>query len=210
MTLVSSHGKWNDHDIFLMIMVTIKGRFKSVECMNKGNELYDVWCTKFLKYDLFKHWVESICYVELENNSVGWRFEVHLMPWIIVSHPPLVTTLNWCGEKCVVKASQNWRHKVQLMSWYNVFTTTMGWTPLEDLVKVRRRATLNTCVIQRGMWPCVIWEQSWNNYGNPLAKFSRWKQFWRCSKTILEKLLTDKRGMHWNVSLKESVDSSKS
>jgi len=42
MTLVSSHGKWNDHDIFLMIMVTIKGRFKSVECMNKGNELYDV------------------------------------------------------------------------------------------------------------------------------------------------------------------------
>jgi len=57
MTLVGSHGRWDDHDIFFMIMVTIKGRFKSVECMNKGNELYDVpiCCTKFLKYDLFKH-----------------------------------------------------------------------------------------------------------------------------------------------------------
>jgi len=29
------------------------------------------------------------------------------MPWIITSQPPLVATPNWCGEKCVAKASRN-------------------------------------------------------------------------------------------------------
>jgi len=29
------------------------------------------------------------------------------MPWIVVSHPPLVVILNWFGEKCDAKASQN-------------------------------------------------------------------------------------------------------
>jgi hypothetical protein len=152
-------------------MVMIKGRFKSIECMNKGKDMYDVpiCYTKFLKYDLFKHWIEGICYVELEKNPIRWKSKVHLMPWIIVSHPPLVTTPNWCGEKCVAKASRNWRHKVQLMNQYNVFITTMGWTLLEDLVKVRREVVAKTCAIQRGMWPCVILKQSWNNYEDPFA-----------------------------------------
>jgi len=72
MTLAGSHGRWDDYDIVFMVMVVIKGKFKSVECMNKWNELYDVpiCCMKFLKYDLFRHRVEGIRYVELENNSI--------------------------------------------------------------------------------------------------------------------------------------------
>jgi hypothetical protein len=140
MTLVGSHGRWDDHDITFMVMVTIKERLKNVECTNKGNELYDVpiCCMKFLKYGFFRHWVEGIFYVELEKNLIKWRSKVHLMLKIIVSHSPLVATPNWCGEKCVAKAFRNWRHKVQIMSWYNVFSTTMGQTPPKDLVKVKR------------------------------------------------------------------------
>lgn len=64
---------WDDHDIVFTVMVMIKGRFKSVECTNKRSELYDVLicCTKFLKYDPSRHRVEGICYVELENNTIG-------------------------------------------------------------------------------------------------------------------------------------------
>jgi hypothetical protein len=29
------------------------------------------------------------------------------MPLNIISHPLLVVILNWCGEECVAKASQN-------------------------------------------------------------------------------------------------------
>ncbi len=41
------------------------------------------------------------------------------MSWITISQPPLVAIPNWCGGKCVVKASWNWRHKTWLVSWYN-------------------------------------------------------------------------------------------
>jgi len=54
-----------------------------------------------------------------------WRSKVHPMLWIIVAHPLLVATLNWCKEKFVVKVSQNWTHKVQLVNWYNISPTTM-------------------------------------------------------------------------------------
>jgi hypothetical protein len=53
-TLMNSHGRWDDHDITIMIMVIVKqGRFKCIKCTNKGDKLYDVptYCTKFLKYD---------------------------------------------------------------------------------------------------------------------------------------------------------------
>jgi hypothetical protein len=96
-----------------------------------------------------------------------WRFTVHLMLWIIASHPPLVVTLNWCREKCVAKALWNWRHKTQFVSWDNVSPTVMGRIPLESLVMVKRRAVLRTRVIRSGMWPYAIWEQSWNNWENP-------------------------------------------
>jgi hypothetical protein len=52
--LMDSHGKWDDCDLALMIMMIIKqGRFKCLKCMNNKDALYDVLtcCTKFLKYD---------------------------------------------------------------------------------------------------------------------------------------------------------------
>jgi hypothetical protein len=41
----------------------------------------------------------------LENNLVGVKVQGALdaMPWIVVSHPPLVATPNWCEDKYVVK-----------------------------------------------------------------------------------------------------------
>jgi len=41
------------------------------------------------------------------------------MSWTITSQLPLITILNWCGEKCVAKALRNRRHKAQLVSQYN-------------------------------------------------------------------------------------------
>jgi len=63
---------------------------------------------------------------------------MHLIPWIITSHPPLVATPNWCMEKCVAKASQNLKHKTWLVSRYNASPMVMGKTPLESLVIAKR------------------------------------------------------------------------
>jgi hypothetical protein len=46
------------------------------------------------------------------------------------------------------------------------------------------------------MWPYAIWEQNWNNRGNPLVEFLGWKQSQRCSKTIPEGPLANKCDMH--------------
>ncbi len=68
----------------------------------------------------------------------GWRSKVHLMLRITISRPPLVViTPNWCGGNCVAKASRNWRHKVRLVSQYNVSPTVMGQTPPKGLVWIR-------------------------------------------------------------------------
>jgi hypothetical protein len=139
-----------------------------------------------------------------------WRSKMHLMPWITISHPPLVTILNWCGEKCVAKASQNWKHKMQLVSHYNVSLITMGWIPFEGLIMAKKHVAPRICAIRYGMWPCAIWEQSWNLYENPLVKFSKWKEFWSYLKTIPERPLVDKFNMHWNVNLKESNETLRS
>jgi hypothetical protein len=104
-----------------------------------------------------------------------WRSKVHLIPWITTSHPPLVVIPNWCKEKCVTKASRNWKHKMRLVSQYNVSPMTMRQTPLEGLVMAKRQAVLRICAIQHGMWPCKIWEQSWNKCENPLVNFFEWK-----------------------------------
>jgi len=64
-----------------MITMTIKqGRFKCIECINKGDELYNVptYCTKFLKYDPSWHWFEGICYVQLKNNLIGVKVQATL------------------------------------------------------------------------------------------------------------------------------------
>ncbi len=132
------------------------------------------------------------------------------MLWIIVSQSPLVTTLNWCGEKCVTKTLWNWRHKVQFVNQYNVSPTIMGQIPPKGLFMVKRQTVLRTCAIWGAMWPLAIWKQSWNNWGNSLIESSGWKQRWRCSKTILKRPITDKWGMLWNVSFKKSKKSSKS
>jgi hypothetical protein len=73
------------------------------------------------------------------------------MPRIIVSQLPLVVTPNWCGEKCVAKVSQNWRHKMRLLSQYNVSPTIMEQIPPKGLVMAKRRATPSTCAIYDGM-----------------------------------------------------------
>jgi len=71
---------------------------------------------------------------------------------------------------------------MQLVSRYNVFCTTMGWTLFKGLVMAKRWATLKTRAIWGGMRPCVIWEQSWNNWGNPFVESSGWKHYnKRCS-----------------------------
>ncbi len=46
--------------------------------------------------------------------------------------------------------------------------------------------------------------------GNPFAKSSRWKQFWRCSKIVPKGWLANEFSMRWNINLKESNESSKS
>jgi hypothetical protein len=51
---MSSHGRWDDLDIAIMITMTIKhGRFKCIERTNKRDKLYIVPTNymKFLKYD---------------------------------------------------------------------------------------------------------------------------------------------------------------
>ncbi len=84
------------------------------------------------------------------------------MPWIIVSHPPLVVISNWCREKCVAKASQNWKHKTWIVNQYNVSPITMGWIPLDGLVMVKRWVAPRYVGFDVG-------KQSWNNYRNPFA-----------------------------------------
>ncbi len=95
-----------------------------------------------------------------------WRSDVHLMLWNIVSQPPLITTPNWCGEKCVAKSSRNWRHQVRLVNIYNVSCTARGRTPPKGLVVAKKRTIPRTRAIWGGMWPYAIWKQSWNHWGN--------------------------------------------
>jgi hypothetical protein len=147
-TLTSFHGKWDDYDITFMIMVTIKyKRLKYIECTNKRDELYDVptCCTKFLKYDPSWHWIKNIHYVQLKKTQSRWKFRVHLMLWIIASQPHLIANL--CGNKCVAKASWNWKHKVWLVNRYNVSFNIMEHIPPEGLVMVKSWAIPSTCAI---------------------------------------------------------------
>jgi hypothetical protein len=55
------------------------------------------------------------------------------------------------------------------MSQYYISFIIMGQTPPKDLIMAKRRATPKTCAIRHGMWPCMIWKQSLNNYGNPFG-----------------------------------------
>jgi hypothetical protein len=99
-----------------------------------------------------------------------WSSKMHLIPWIITSHLLLVTIPNWCEEKCVTKASRKLRHKAWLVSQYNVSPTIMGRTPPKGLVMAKNWTTPRICAIWHGMWPCVIWEQSWNNCENTFTE----------------------------------------
>jgi len=83
---------------------------------------WGLWNTTVLDIEL-KAFVTS----NWRMTQLRWKFKVHLMLWIILSQPPLIVTLNWCGENCVAKASQNWRDKLRLVGQYNASPTTMGW-----------------------------------------------------------------------------------
>jgi hypothetical protein len=93
----------------------------------------------------------------------GLLFHIH--PWLL---------LRIGVGKNVLQRHHKIEDKVQLVNWYNISPMAMGQTPHEGLVMVKRRTTLRICAIQCGMWPCVIWEQSWNIYGNPFVKSYRW------------------------------------
>jgi hypothetical protein len=77
---------------------------------------------------------------------------------------------------------------------YNVSHAAMGQTPLKGLVMTKRWSTPKICVapricaIQCGMWPCAIWEQSWNNYGNPFAKSFGWNNLEGVQKSLGRKV----------------------
>jgi hypothetical protein len=63
---------------------------------------------------------------------------------------------------------------MRLVNRYNVSSTTTRQTPLEGLVMTKKWAVPGICAIRRRMWPFFIWEQNWNNCGNPFAKSSWW------------------------------------
>jgi hypothetical protein len=64
--------------------------------------------------------LKAIALSSWRTTQLKWRSRVHLMLWITISQPSLVSTPNLCGEKCVAKASRNWKHKTWLVNWYNV------------------------------------------------------------------------------------------
>jgi hypothetical protein len=92
------------------------------------------------------------------------------MLWITISHPLLVVTPNWCKDKCITKTLWNWKHKLQLVNWYNTYPTTMEWTSHECLVVAKKGVAPRTWTIRHGMWPCATWKKSWNNYGKPQVR----------------------------------------
>ncbi len=57
-----------------------------------------------------------------ENNCLRWKLKMHYMSLTNTSHGLSVVTLNW-WENRVKIWSQNWRHKMWLMKWYNVSST---------------------------------------------------------------------------------------
>jgi len=178
---------------------------KGISCMMS---LLTAW--SFWNMTPFDTKLKAFTMSSWKTTQSKWRFNVHLMPWIIVSHSPLVATPNWCEEKCVAKMLQNWRLIMWLVNSYNISHVTMGWTPLKGLVMAKRWAAPNICVIQCGMWPCAIWQLSWNNCGNLFMKSFGWNQYQRCSKFILEGSIVDKFDIHWNANLKDLNESLRS
>ncbi len=137
-----------------------------------------VWCPHLL-HEVFEIWpffnqIEHIHNVSLENNQVKAKVQgaYNAMNYCFTS--TLVTTLNWCGEKYIAKASRKWRHKMQLVNQYNISPMTMGQT-FKSLITVERWVSQRICAIWHEMWPWMIWKQSWNNCENPLLQSSRWK-----------------------------------
>jgi hypothetical protein len=141
------------------------------------------WITWLFIPITWSFWNMTFFYIKLKAFAM---FKVHLMSWTIISQLPLVVILNWWEEKCVAKASWNWKHKVQLVCQCNVSPTTIGWTLPKGLVMAKRKDAPRTHAIQGGMWPLVIWKQNKNNWRNPLIEYFGWKQCQRCLKTIPE------------------------
>jgi len=56
------------------------------------------------------------------------------------------------GKMCY-KGVAKLKHKVWLVSQYNVSATVMGQTPPKGLFMVKRSIVLKTCAIQGGMCP---------------------------------------------------------
>jgi len=132
---------YNDYKIKKTWM-HIMHKTKRMSCMMSPHVAWSFWNMTFFD-------IESKVFAMFSWRTIqlGWRSRVHLMSWIIASHPPLVATSNWCGKKCVAKVSWNWRHKTWLVSRYNVFVIVMKWIPLEGLVMAKRQATPRTRAI---------------------------------------------------------------
>jgi hypothetical protein len=57
-----------------------------------------------------------------------WRSKMHLMLWIIVSRPPLVIILNWCGGNELQR-----NHKIESIKctwWINIMFPLLRWDEL--------------------------------------------------------------------------------
>jgi hypothetical protein len=95
--------------------------------------------------DFSWHWIEGIHHLQLENKLVEVKVQgaSNAMDYYFTSTLGCYSEL--MRDKCVAKASQNWRHKTCLVNWYNIFLTTMEQIPLEVLVMAKRWDIPKTC-----------------------------------------------------------------
>jgi len=142
--------------------MTIKQRrFKCIECINKGDELCDVFTyyMKLLKYDPSWHWIENICHIQLKNNII--RVKVHSGPNVIdycfTNHFSYKLQI---GVKKKVLQKHQKIENIKHGLWMNIMFPPLQWDEVHSgLVMAKKWATLRTCVIQNGLWPCVMWKK---------------------------------------------------
>jgi hypothetical protein len=111
---------------FTITMIVKHGRFKCIECMNKGDKLHNVFTfyTKFLKYDLFWHWIKGICKITREQpNEVKFQGAFDVMDYYF-------TTAFTCnfefvqGEMCYKGVTIE---NIRCNLWINIMFPPLQW-----------------------------------------------------------------------------------
>jgi hypothetical protein len=106
--------------------------------------------------------------------------------------------------------SWNCRHKSLLTSRRNTSPYTIGQMPLEGLAKAKSLVAPKMWAMDYEMWPMATWELNWWCWMKPVTKSLRLKQFWKCSKIMLNELHVNIWDMPKQVDLKECIESSTS